>query len=426
MTDDVPPRAAPGVHDLESGDGAYRANSVDAPVAATLRAAREQIIRAAAVTVGQRGGTHYRRDGASTKLRGLFSRLLESVESDDPDMLAAYCDHIAQERARAGFDLGEVQAAFASLEEAVWAHAISVFNRDAIGLAALLRALSAGRDALGRAYLEWARSGSPTEPGLGGAPVGLEVRDHVAILTLRDDSTRNALSARMTAGIDDALDRGASLGARAVVLRANPDATVWSSGHDINELPHGRRDPLGYNDPLEQCVRAIRSCRLPVIAMVHGSVWGAAFDLVLSCDVVVADETATFAITPANLGVPYNTTGLLHFLGRVPVNIVKEMFFTAAPIGAEQAERWLVVNHLVPSGQLEEFTLTLAATMATKAPLAIAAVKEQLRVLTDYQPVAAQVYERIQALRREAYDSADYLEGLAAFAERRPPTFNGV
>src|SRR5581483_9456470 len=201
----------------------------------------------------------------------------------------------------------------------------------------------------------------------------------------------------MTAGIDDALDRGASLGARAVVLRANPDATVWSSGHDINELPHGRRDPLGYNDPLEQCVRAIRSCRLPVIAMVHGSVWGAAFDLVLSCDVVVADETATFAITPANLGVPYNTTGLLHFLGRVPVNIVKEMFFTAAPIGAEQAERWLVVNHLVPSGQLEEFTLTLAATMATKAPLAIAAVKEQLRVLTDYQPVAAQVYERIQA-----------------------------
>ena len=64
--------------------------------------------------------------------------------------------------------------------------------------------------------------------------------------------------------------------------------------------------------------------------MVHGSVWGGAFDLVLSCDLVVADETATFAITAANLGLPYNITGLLHCLGRLPINLVKEMFFTAA------------------------------------------------------------------------------------------------
>jgi methylmalonyl-CoA decarboxylase len=102
------------------------------------------------------------------------------------------------------------------------------------------------------------------------------------------------------------------------------------------------------------------------------------------------------------------------------------MFFTAAPIDARKAKEWLLINHLVPWDRLESFTLELAATMATKSPLAIAVIKEQLRVLSDYQPIAAQVYERVQGLRREAYDSSDYLEGLNAFAQKRQPIFRGT
>jgi methylmalonyl-CoA decarboxylase len=194
---------------------------------------------------------------------------------------------------------------------------------------------------------------------------------------------------------------------RAIVLRAAPGMDVWSAGHDIGELPPGKRDPLGYDDPLEELIRAIRTFPAPVVAMVHGTVWGGALDLVLSCDLAVADETASFAITPANLGLPYNITGLLHFQGRLPINVIKEMFFTAAPIDARKAREWLLINHLVTWDRLETFTLELAATMATKSPLAIAVIKEQLRVLSDYQPTAAQVYERVQGLRREAYDSSD-------------------
>jgi methylmalonyl-CoA decarboxylase len=86
---------------------------------------------------------------------------------------------------------------------------------------------------------------------------------------------------------------------RAIVLRAAPGMNVWSAGHDIDELPRGGRDPLGYNDPLEGLLRAVRSFPMPVIAMVHGSVWGGALDLVLSCDLVIADETASFPGTAA-------------------------------------------------------------------------------------------------------------------------------
>ena len=272
------------------------------------------------------------------------------------------------------------------------------------------------------------RTGDSTAGAVGpeGAVVRTEVLGQVGVITLDDERRRNALSARMVSGVVAALEGLRAEGVRAVVLRAAAGMHVWSAGHDIDELPRGRRDPLSYNDPLEELLRAIRTLPAPVLAMVHGSVWGGAFDLVLSCDVLIADETATFAMTPVNLGLPYNTAGLLHFLGRLPVNLTKEMFFTATPIDAQKAKEWLVLNHLVGSAELESFTLDLAATMASKSPLAIAVIKEQLRVLADYQPVAALVYDRIQGLRREVYDSSDYLEGLEAFAEKRKPIFTGT
>lgn len=256
--------------------------------------------------------------------------------------------------------------------------------------------------------------------------VTVEIANRVATLTLSNAAKRNALSRALLDALIAGL-KGLDLrDVRAVILRAAPGLSVWSAGHDIKELPRGHEDPLGYSDPLERALRAIRELPVPVIAMVHGTVWGGAFDLVLSCDMIVADETASFAITPVNLGLPYNTTGLLHFIGRLPMNLIKEMFFTATPLKAEDAERWHIVNHLVPSAELESFTRALAEGMTTKAPMAVAVIKEQLRVLADYQPIAAQVFERIQDMRRQVYESADFQEGINAFLEKRKAVFQGI
>lgn len=256
--------------------------------------------------------------------------------------------------------------------------------------------------------------------------VTVDVTNHVATVTLNNAAKRNALSAALLDAFIAAMDGLKSQEVRAVILRAAPGLPVWSAGHDIKELPHGHEDPLGYADPLERALRTIRQFPFPVIAMIHGTVWGGAFDLVLSCDMIVADETASFAITPVNLGLPYNTTGLLHFIGRLPMNLIKEMFFTATPLKAEDAAKWHIVNHLVPSAELESFTQTLAEGMTHKAPLAVSVIKEQLRVLSDFQPISAQVFERIQDMRRVVYESADFQEGINAFLEKRKPVFTGT
>jgi methylmalonyl-CoA decarboxylase len=251
-----------------------------------------------------------------------------------------------------------------------------------------------------------------------------QVEGLIGVLTLDRSEKRNALSKELVELLLAAFAGFEAANVRAVILRARPDAKVWSAGHDIAELP-SHRDPLMYSDPLERLLRGIKRYPAPVIAMVHGTVWGGAMDVVLSCDLVVADETSSFAITPVKLGLPYNLVGLMTFMRRLPLNVVKEMFFTARPIPAEDALKWGILNHLVPSAELEAFTLDLARSIAANAPLAVSAVKEQLRILADAGPIAPGVFERIQDLRVRVAESRDYEEGIRAFKEKRKPKFEG-
>ena len=255
--------------------------------------------------------------------------------------------------------------------------------------------------------------------------VKVEFSDYIGVLTMDHDRRRNALSERMVNQMIEAIEGFQRLNARVVIIRNNPDAKVYSAGHDISELPIGS-DPLHYSDPLERLLLSIKSCVCPVIAMVHGSVWGGATDMVLSCDMIIGDDTSTFAITSANIGLAYNTSGLLQFMRRLPLNLVKEMFFTAAPFPAQKALSCGILNHLRPADQLESYTMEIARLIVSKAPLAIAAIKEQLRLLTRAHPLSPEVFERIVDLRQKVHDSHDYREGVMAFLEKRKAQFIGA
>jgi methylmalonyl-CoA decarboxylase len=254
--------------------------------------------------------------------------------------------------------------------------------------------------------------------------VHAEVRDSIAWLTI-DNPPVNALTSALIDDLSAALDARQPPEIRVVVLRAASGVGVFSAGHDVRELPRNGRDPLTYNDPLRKAVRQIETHPTPVIAMVEGSVWGGACELVLSCDLVVAASEATFALTPARLGVPYNLSGTLNLMKVADMHFVKEMLFTARPISAGRMAAHGVLNSVVPIEELERTTADLAANIASGSPLVHQIMKEELRVLANAHPMTPEAHERIQSLRREVYDSEDYQEGLAAFLEKRRPVFEG-
>ena len=255
--------------------------------------------------------------------------------------------------------------------------------------------------------------------------VEVTTTDRVGVITLNNPRKHNALSTSLIDELCAALEEMLLDQVRAVILRARPRVTVFSSGHDVGELPTNRRDPLTYNDPLRRLIRIIELFPAPVIAMVEGSVWGGACELVMSCDLIVACEDSTFAVTPAKLGMPYNISGVQNFLNTGGMPLCKEMLFTAQPIEVKRLVDQGIVSHAVPRERLEDLTMWMAEQIANNSPLVISLLKEELRLLSASHNLSPETFERVQAMRRQVYDSEDYQEGLRAFFEKRPPRFQG-
>ena len=117
---------------------------------------------------------------------------------------------------------------------------------------------------------------------------------------------------------------------------------------------------------------------------------------------------------------------MLTFLNATTVRIITEMTITRRPVSAERAERAGLINNVVPVDELEAFTYDLAGAIAENAPLAIAVMKEQLRILAAAHAMSPQGFERIQGLRRLVYHSNDCSEAIHALKEKRKAVFRGT
>ncbi len=252
-----------------------------------------------------------------------------------------------------------------------------------------------------------------------------EIDGCVGTITLNDSKRLNSLSTEIIGEVITALKEFKIQKLRSVVIKAPKGAKVFSAGHNVRELPMGITDPLTYNDPLRRVIRAIQKHPCPVIAMIEGSVWGGACEMVMSCDILISSDKSTFAITPAKLGVPYDIVGVLNFMKSVNLPLIKEILFTAQPISAQRAVSIGMINHAVPDEELEKFTNDMVGIIVKNAPLAISVIKEELRVLSNATQLTPNAFEKIQAGRRHVYNSSDYKEGLQAFFEKRRPVFKG-
>lgn len=251
--------------------------------------------------------------------------------------------------------------------------------------------------------------------------VTLDIDSDIATITLRRSDKLNSLSTPMIRELGDALTAGAAA-SRVVVLRAEPGVKVFSAGHDLDDVPV-HADPHDWDNPVEAVIAGIPALPVPVIAAVQGTVWGAACNLVVACDLIVATRDATFAITPAKLGVPYFRAGLAIFARSLPLHVAKAMFYTAEPLPAADAHRYGLVHALADDADdLAAQVDRLTRRIASLAPLTIRSIKAELDALdglTDADEA------ELEALRVQAWLSDDVREGVAAFNERRRPTFQG-
>ena len=123
---------------------------------------------------------------------------------------------------------------------------------------------------------------------------------------------------------------------------------------------------------------------------------------------------------------PIMANGVLYFMSRAPLGIVKEMFFTADPVSADRALRAGFVNEVIPEAELEERTYAMARTIASRSAAAVAAAKQAIHELSDAVTISPSTYERLHGLRREAYFGPEYREGIQAFLQKRPPDFEAA
>lgn len=257
--------------------------------------------------------------------------------------------------------------------------------------------------------------------------IGVTYQDRICFLEMQDAKHFNCLSEELCGELSKALDEAYEHECVGIVIKAQCSKGVWSAGHNIHELPVDGSDPLAFDVPMERLLRRVQDVAIPVIAYVDGTVWGGACDLCLSCDMIVAADTTTFAITPAKLGIPYNASGILHFINQLGINKAREMFFTANAITAEEALNVGLINHVAPIDELPALLEEkILAPLRRNSILSISAIKRQFRILSRVSAtISSESFERINYWRQRVYNGPDYKEGIRSFFEKRAPQYVG-
>jgi len=250
--------------------------------------------------------------------------------------------------------------------------------------------------------------------------------DAVARLTISNPPKRNALDHEILDALTATVPKLVS-GIEVRCLMITGDDPVFSAGYDIGDIP-----PESFETDAEALVAhpftaaldAIEAFPFPTVAALNGHCLGGALEMAVTCDLRIAAPEAKLGMPPAKLGLIYGHTGLMRFIRTVGLPRTRELFFTGDMLTAARADEIGLVNRIA-EGDFEEESVTFAARIAANAPLSLKGNKQTIGVLVENPVLSREQVADLIALRASCFASADFLEGITAFGEKRKPRWTG-
>jgi len=246
----------------------------------------------------------------------------------------------------------------------------------------------------------------------------------IAVITINRPQSRNALDAEHYQALSEAWTRVRDDAAIRVAVITGAGDKAFSSGADLKSWI-GRKIEMSSMWQTQKDMLLNRGLELwkPVIAAVNGYCVGGGMTLLLATDIRVAASQATFGLSEVKRGVIAANGGTQRLIDQLPHAIAMEMLLTGDAMDAGTAERWGLVNKVVPLDQLMDTALAVARKIAANAPLAVQAAKElALRSRSQGLPAGLRMEQFVNHILQKTEDAK---EGTQAFAEKRVPTFKG-
>ena len=248
------------------------------------------------------------------------------------------------------------------------------------------------------------------------ARLDVEVSAPVATIVINNPARRNAMTVAMWTALPGILDRLATDPAVKVVILTGAGGT-FCAGADINDAAAIGREGEGSVAVLAE--DALAAFPKPTIARIEGFCVGGGCQLAVACDLRYAATGSRFGITPAKLGIVYPAVTIRRLVELVGPSAAKHLLFTGELIGVERALRVGLIDEELPAVDLAEGVLVAARTIAARSQLSVAAAKDMVGMAARGELDSV----RVEYWRRQAAESTDLAEGIAAFRERRDPTF---
>jgi enoyl-CoA hydratase len=251
-------------------------------------------------------------------------------------------------------------------------------------------------------------------------PVLVERQGRVGVITLNRPRHRNALNDALMDALGAALRSfDADDGIGAIVLTGGD--TVFAAGADIAAMADWTYTDVTRSEFITRNWDTIRTVRKPLLAAVAGYAMGGGCELALACDIVVAADTAQFALPEVRLAMLPGAGGTQRLPRAIGKAKAMDMCLSARTLSADEADRYGLVSRVVPAAELQAQTLALATSVAGYSLPALMAIKESVNRAWESSLHEGMLFERRALYARFATDDAR--EGLHAFLERRPPAF---